>query len=88
MTCKASDSEPFDFKSRFFGPRVGVPEDPVTGSAHCGLAPYWGKKLAKKHLKAFQASSRGGQVGLELLDSKVRLKGQAVTTVRGFLCST
>jgi PhzF family phenazine biosynthesis protein len=70
----------FDFYSRFFAPGVGVNEDPVTGSAHCSLAPYWSKKLDKKILKAFQASNRTGILECEIADNdRVFLRGQAVT---------
>lgn len=75
----------YDFVSRFFGPAVGVPEDPVTGSAHCALAPYWAEKLGKTRMKAFQASERGGEVEVELVDDRVLLRGQAVTVFRGQL---
>lgn len=72
----------YDFVSRFFAPQSGVPEDPVTGSAHCALAPYWGAKLGKQELVAFQASSRGGELRLRLAGDRVRLGGQAVTVLR------
>lgn len=75
-----------DFVSRFFAPAVGVPEDPVTGSAHCALAPYWAAKLDKLNMTAFQASQRGGEVGVEVVGNRVKLKGRAVTTLRGELC--
>jgi PhzF family phenazine biosynthesis protein len=68
-----------DFVSRFFAPGVGVPEDPVTGSAHCVLAPYWSGRLGRTRLTGFQASRRGGLVGVELSGDRVRLTGQAVT---------
>ncbi|MCK5942824.1 MAG: PhzF family phenazine biosynthesis protein [Planctomycetes bacterium] len=74
-----------DFVSRFFGPAVGVPEDPVTGSAHCALAPYWGERLGKTRMRGFQASERGGEVEVELRDDRVLLRGQAVTVFRGQL---
>ena len=75
----------YDFVSRFFAPQSGVPEDPVTGSAHCALAPYWGAKLGKKELMAFQASARGGEIRLRLEGDRVRIGGQAVTVLRGEL---
>ncbi|MFK7739761.1 MAG: PhzF family phenazine biosynthesis protein [Planctomycetota bacterium] len=82
----ARAKERYDFVSRFFGPRVGVPEDPVTGSAHCALAPYWAKRLGKTRMKAFQASARGGEVALVVADNeRVLLRGAAVTTLRGQL---
>lgn len=78
-----SDQSEYDFVSRFFGPRVGIPEDPVTGSAHCTLATYWGKRLATVSLRGFQASARGGMVGMHLMDDRVQLEGKAVTTLGG-----
>jgi PhzF family phenazine biosynthesis protein len=80
-----ADKSKYDFVSRFFAPQSGVPEDPVTGSAHCALAPYWGAKLGKKELMAFQASARGGELRLRLEGDRVRLGGQAVTVLRGEL---
>ena len=74
-----------DFVSRFFGPAVGVDEDPVTGSAHCCLGPYWSRRLGKKEMTAFQASTRGGLVGLRLAGERVFLEGAAVTIFRGEL---
>lgn len=67
-----------DFVSRFFAPRYGIEEDPVTGSAHCMLAPYWSARLGKKTLQARQISRRGGNVGCELRGERVVLSGQAV----------
>ena len=78
-----SAGERHDFVSRFFGPNVGVPEDPVTGSAHCQLAPYWAAKLDKSVFRAFQASPRGGEVGVELIEDRCLLKGYAVTVLQG-----
>ena len=80
-----ADTGNYDFVSRFFAPQSGVPEDPVTGSAHCALAPYWSTKLDKKELMAFQASARGGELRLRLAGDRVRLGGQAVTVLRGEL---
>jgi PhzF family phenazine biosynthesis protein len=71
----------YDFISRFFAPAIGVPEDPVTGSAHCCLAPYWGEKLHKTSFLAYQASRRGGEVGCRLQGERVLLLGSAVTTM-------
>jgi PhzF family phenazine biosynthesis protein len=76
-------SPDYDFVSRFFAPAVGVDEDPVTGSAHCCLGPYWGAKLGKTSMSAFQASSRGGVLRVGLKDDRVLIGGQAVTIVRG-----
>ena len=81
----APGKPPFDFVSRFFAPGVGIDEDPVTGSAHCALTPYWATKLGKKNLLAFQASDRGGTLDVELAGDRVRLRGQAVTVLRGEL---
>ncbi|WP_033295384.1 PhzF family phenazine biosynthesis protein [Amycolatopsis jejuensis] len=74
-----------DFVSRFFGPGVGVDEDPVTGSAHCCLAPYWAEKLGKTALTGAQLSERGGTVRVEVRGDRVLLRGQAVTVVSGEL---
>ena len=74
-----------DFVSRFFAPQSGVPEDPVTGSAHCTLAPHWGRRLGRDRMCGYQASARGGLVEVELVGDRVRLGGGAVTVVRGSL---
>lgn len=68
-----------DFVSRFFAPKLGIPEDPVTGSAHCVLASYWGKRLNRRTMTAFQCSRRGGEVGCRLEGDRVYLTGSAVT---------
>lgn len=73
----------YDFVSRFFAPRVGVNEDPVTGSAHCKLAYYWQKKLKKNKFIAYQASKRGGELMLEIKDSRLHITGHAVTILYG-----
>jgi PhzF family phenazine biosynthesis protein len=75
----------FDFVSRFFAPKVGVPEDPVTGSAHCALGPYWSEKLGKRDLVGYQASARGGVVRVGVRGERVLLAGKAVTVLRGEL---
>ncbi|MEJ2184864.1 MAG: PhzF family phenazine biosynthesis protein [Gemmatimonadota bacterium] len=80
-----SDSPDYDFVSRFFGPASGVPEDPVTGSAHCCLGPYWGQRLGRKEMVGYQASARGGVVRVRLEGERVTLAGQAVTVLRGTL---
>ncbi len=72
-----------DFVSRFFGPKLGIDEDPVTGSAHCELTPYWSQRLSKKQLRARQISRRGGDVLCEIAGDRVRLKGSAVTFMVG-----
>jgi PhzF family phenazine biosynthesis protein len=84
VTARA-DSQEFDFVSRFFAPSVGVDEDPVTGSAHCVLGPYWAKHLCKTEFVAYQASARGGVVKVRLVGNRVKLGGQAVTVMRGEL---
>jgi len=72
-----------DFVSRFFAPAVGIPEDPVTGSAHCTLTPYWSARLGKSTLNARQVSARGGELRCELRGDRVVLKGRAVEYLRG-----
>jgi PhzF family phenazine biosynthesis protein len=84
LTSKSSDPE-FDFVSRYFAPVLGVNEDPVTGSAHCYLAPYWGKRLNKQTLTGFQASARTGIVECRWLGERVLLRGKAITIFRGDL---
>ena len=74
-----------DFVSRFFAPAVGIDEDPVTGSAHCCLAPFWSRRLGKTEMVARQVSTRGGTLRLTLDGARVRLGGQAVTVLRGEL---
>jgi PhzF family phenazine biosynthesis protein len=80
-----SDSSQYDFISRFFAPAAGVNEDPVTGSAHCCLGPYWAKKLGRKELVGYQASARGGVVKVRVGGDRVYLGGQAVTVMRATL---
>ncbi len=72
-----------DFVSRFFAPEVGIPEDPVTGSAHCTLIPYWAEKLGKTKLYARQVSARGGEIFCELVGDRVRIGGNAVLYMNG-----
>ena len=84
MTAR-SDDPAYDFCSRFFAPALGIDEDPVTGSAHCYLAPFWAQRLGKNPLRGYQASARGGMVGCEWAGDRVRLRGQAVTVLRGDL---
>jgi predicted PhzF superfamily epimerase YddE/YHI9 len=71
----------FDFVSRFFAPGSGIDEDPVTGSAHCALGPYWSERLGKTEMLAFQASARGGIIRVRLVGDRVLLGGQAVTVM-------
>jgi predicted PhzF superfamily epimerase YddE/YHI9 len=68
-----------DFVSRFFAPRIGIPEDPVTGSAHCELTPYWARRLGKTRFEARQVSPRGGRLSCQLQGRRVILSGKAVT---------
>lgn len=84
VTCRA-EKGPYDFVSRFFAPGSGVDEDPVTGSAHCCLGPYWAKRLGKTDLLAYQASPRGGVLRVGVRGERVKLGGQAVTVLRGEL---
>ena len=79
------DQPGVDFVSRFFAPAAGLPEDPVTGSAHCALAPFWAGRLGRQTLTGYQASRRGGTVRAELRGDRVLLGGQAVTVLRGRL---
>lgn len=81
----ASSSEDYDFVSRFFAPAAGVPEDPVTGSAHCALSPFWSARLGRLELRGYQASQRGGLVRVRLAGDRVQLGGNAVTVLRGEL---
>jgi len=83
-TARANDCGA-DFVSRAFFPRAGILEDPVTGSAHCALGPYWAAKLGKAELTGYQASARGGWVKVAVAGARVKLDGQAVTIVRGEL---
>ncbi len=75
----------FDFVSRFFAPRAGVNEDPVTGSAHCCLSPFWSQRLGRNSLVGYQASARGGVVRVRLDGQRVHIGGQAVTVLQGQL---
>jgi PhzF family phenazine biosynthesis protein len=84
VTARAA-AETFDFVSRFFAPRVGIDEDPVTGSAHCTLGPYWAEALGKNPLRAHQASERGGELIVRVEGDRVFLQGQAVTVMRAEL---
>lgn len=80
-----SDQAEFDFVSRFFAPQSGIDEDPVTGSAHCALAVYWGDRLEKSQMVGYQASARGGVVRVTREGDRVKLGGQALTTLRAEL---
>ena len=83
-----SDDPQFDFVSRFFAPAVGVDEDPVCGSAHCCLAPYWGERLSKTEMVAYQASARGGVVFVEVRGERVILGGEGVIFATGELAAS
>lgn len=87
MVTAKSDSSEYDFCSRFFAPGAGIDEDPVTGSAHCCLGPYWGAKLDKTEMVGYQASARGGMIKVKLAGDRVFLGGRAVTVLRGELLS-
>jgi PhzF family phenazine biosynthesis protein len=80
-----ASSPGFDFVSRFFAPRVGVDEDPVTGSSHCCLGPFWAGRLGKSEMVAYQASERGGTVRVRVDGDRVYIGGRAVTVLRGEL---
>ncbi len=82
VTAEGDDGK-HDIVSRFFGPAVGIDEDPVTGSAHCVLAPFWAERLGKMELRAHQASPRGGWLGVRLEGERVVLSGSAVTIFAG-----
>jgi PhzF family phenazine biosynthesis protein len=84
VTSRSTDKN-YDFISRFFAPAVGIDEDPVTGSAHCYLTPFWAEKLSKNELTGFQSSRRTGVIRCRLSQDKVLLSGRAVTVFRGEL---
>ena len=88
VTAAAAPSEAHDFVSRFFAPAFGIDEDPVTGSAHCCLGPYWAKKLGKGEVAGYQASPRGGTVRVVPRGDRVTLIGHAVTVLRGTVLAT
>ena len=83
ITAKADANSPYDFVSRFFDLPDGIPEDAVTGSAHCSLATFWSSRLGKNQLNAFQASSRGGELKLVPNGQRVLISGQALTIIEG-----
>jgi PhzF family phenazine biosynthesis protein len=85
VTAPADPGEAYDFVSRLFAPKVGIDEDPVTGSSHTVLAPYWGDRLGRTSLVGLQASSRPGLVGVELKGDRALITGRAVTVVDGVL---
>lgn len=79
----AQGDEAYDFVSRYFAPAKGIPEDPVTGAAHCMLAPYWARRLGKNEFRAFQASRRGGEMVCRLAGDRVELEGTCVFYLEG-----
>ncbi|ALS28515.1 oxidoreductase [Paenibacillus sp. 32O-W] len=85
VTARADAGTGYDFVSRAFYPALGVPEDPVTGSAHCALTPYWSKRLRRTEMTAYQASSRGGFLRVIDAGERVKLIGEAVTVLKGEL---
>jgi PhzF family phenazine biosynthesis protein len=85
ITAPADSEHAYDFVSRFFAPGAGINEDPVTGSAHCILTPYWAKRLGKDHLKAKQLSARTGDLIVTNLGDRVKIEGKAITVMRGQL---
>jgi PhzF family phenazine biosynthesis protein len=85
IVTSAASRAGYDFVSRFFAPAVGIDEDPVTGSAHCCLGPFWSRRLGKAELMAYQASTRGGTIRVTVAGDRVRLGGRAVTILRGEL---
>jgi len=85
VTAAADSGGTADFVSRFFAPALGVNEDPVTGAAHCALGPHWCARLGRNPLVGYQASTRGGFVGVEVAGERVLLSGRAVTVLRGDL---
>ncbi|MGX1850109.1 PhzF family phenazine biosynthesis protein [Streptomyces sp. NBC_01456] len=87
VTAGAQEGDDHDFVSRVFAPAAGIPEDPVTGAAHCVLAPHWAGRLGRTTLTGVQLSARGGRVGVELCDDRVTLLGHAVTVFDGELSS-
>jgi PhzF family phenazine biosynthesis protein len=88
IVTSASDDPRFDFVSRFFAPRVGIPEDLVTGSAHCCLGPFWAPRLGQRELTAYQASARGGVVRVRVAGDRALLAGHAITVLRTELGSS
>lgn len=83
VTARSAGS--YDFVSRFFAPAVGIDEDPVTGSAHCVLAPFWAERLGKREMLAYQASARGGEMRVAVRGDRVGLGGRAITVLAGEL---
>jgi len=83
LIATALGDDGYDFISRYFAPAKGIPEDPVTGGAHCALTPYWANRLKKTAFRAFQASRRGGELGCRLIGDRVELEGSCVFYLEG-----
>ncbi|MBV9041270.1 MAG: PhzF family phenazine biosynthesis protein, partial [Acidimicrobiia bacterium] len=81
----APGDDGFDYADRVFGPKVGIPEDPATGSAHCTLGPVWASRLGKQEMKARQLSARGAEFRVRVAGDRVKIAGQAVTMLRATL---
>lgn len=79
----AQGEAPFDFTSRYFAPAKGIPEDPVTGGAHCALTPFWSERLGRSAFRAFQASARGGEIVCRLKGERIELEGKCVFYMEG-----
>jgi predicted PhzF superfamily epimerase YddE/YHI9 len=88
VTSAAAADDDHDFVSRYFASRYGIDEDPVTGAAHCALAPYWAERFGRDELLGYQASARGGTVAVRLRGDRVVLGGRATTVARGELLVT
>ena len=88
IVTSTSDDPRYDFVSRYFAPGAGIEEDPVTGSAHCCLGPYWSEQLGKTEMMAYQASERGGELHVSIAGDRVILGGQAVTVFKGEISSS
>lgn len=85
VTARADEAGRYDVVTRFFAPRAGIAEDPVTGSAHTAVAPYWARLLGRSELIGYQASARGGLLRLQVVGDRVLLGGHAVTVLKGTL---
>ena len=85
LIVSARGDHEYDCVSRYFAPQKGIPEDPVTGGAHCALAPYWAARLGKPELRAFQASRRGGVIGCRVDGDRVALRGKCIVFSEGHL---
>jgi PhzF family phenazine biosynthesis protein len=83
VTAQDNEEEGYDFISRYFAPAKGIPEDPVTGAAHCMLAPYWAQRLGKNELRAYQASRRGGEITCRVAGDRIELEGTCVFYLEG-----